>query len=425
MQPDGVIVLNVLSACAHAGLVSEGLQLLFEMEPRYDIVPQHEHYSCAVDMLCRVGRLDDALELIRKMPIRPLASVWGSLLTGCRLYGNVELAEMAVAELQGLTEDDEGVYVQLSDIYRDAGRLEDARRARRLVGRRGTKKTAAWSSVEVEGAARSFLAGDCVHPRRVEIGRMLELMFEKAAKLYAELAEAALASFLISKEPPVISPIRIHFGTEENKEALRKSRGEDNEDFQMTEYQAVKGNALYMHKLGVFYYYGLRGVRRDHMKALNWFLKAAEKWEPKAMEFLGEIYARGAGVERNYTKAFQWLKLAAEMKHYSAYNGLGYLYVKGYGVEKKNVTKAKEYFEKAAENKDFGGNYNLGVLYLKGIGVRRDVSLACKYFLTAANAGQPKALYQVAKMFQKGIGLKKNLPTVTSYLNLLEALYII
>ncbi|XP_020258534.1 putative pentatricopeptide repeat-containing protein At3g28640, partial [Asparagus officinalis] len=178
MQPDGVIVLNVLSACAHAGLVSEGLQLLFEMEPRYDIVPQHEHYSCAVDMLCRVGRLDDALELIRKMPIRPLASVWGSLLTGCRLYGNVELAEMAVAELQGLTEDDEGVYVQLSDIYRDAGRLEDARRARRLVGRRGTKKTAAWSSVEVEGAARSFLAGDCVHPRRVEIGRMLELVTE-------------------------------------------------------------------------------------------------------------------------------------------------------------------------------------------------------------------------------------------------------
>ena len=80
--------------------------------------------------------------------------------------------------------------------------------------------------------------------------------------------------------------------------------------------------------------------------------------------------------------------------------------------------QAKEYFERAAEIKDYGGNYNLGVLYLKGIGVRRDVALACKYFLTAANAGQPKALYQVAKMFQKGIGLKKNLQVVTSYISL-------
>lgn len=236
-------------------------------------------------------------------------------------------------------------------------------------------------------------------------------MYEKAVKLYAELAEAALASFLISKEPPVIEPVRIHSGTEENKEALRKSRGEENEDFQMTEYQALKGNSFYMYKIGVLYYYGLRGVRRDHAKALQWFSKAAEKWEPRAMEFLGEIYARGAGVERNYTKALHWLKLAADMKHYSAYNGLGYLYVKGYGVEQKNFTKAKEYFEIAAENKDFGGNYNLGVLYLKGIGVHRDVPTACKFFLTAANAGQPKALYQVAKMFQKGIGLRKNLPT--------------
>ncbi|PKA64873.1 F-box protein [Apostasia shenzhenica] len=238
-------------------------------------------------------------------------------------------------------------------------------------------------------------------------------MFDKAVKLYAELAEAAVASFLISKEPPVIEPVRIHSGTEENKDALRKSRGEDDEDFQITEYQAQKGNAAAMYRIGVFYYYGLRGVRRDHNKALYWFSKAVEKGEPRAMELLGEIYARGAGVERNYSKALEWLTLASKQQHYSAYNGLGYLYVKGYGVDKKNLTKAREYFEKAAENKEHGGHYNLGVLYLKGIGVKKDITTACKYFLTAANAGQPKALYQVAKLFQKGIGLKKNLPLAT------------
>lgn len=238
-------------------------------------------------------------------------------------------------------------------------------------------------------------------------------MFDKAVKVYAELAEAAVASFLISKDPPVIESVRIHSGTEENKEALRKSRGEEDEDFQITEYQAQKGNAVAMYGIGVLYYYGLRGIRRDHKKALSWFSKAVAKGEPRAMEFLGEIYARGAGVQRNYTRALEWLTLASRQRHYSAYNGLGYLYVKGYGVEKKNLTKAREYFEKAAENKEPGGHYNLGVLYLKGIGVKRDVSLACQYFLTAANAGQPKALYQVARLFQKGIGLKKNVQMAT------------
>ncbi|KAG1330535.1 ERAD-associated E3 ubiquitin-protein ligase component HRD3 [Cocos nucifera] len=234
-------------------------------------------------------------------------------------------------------------------------------------------------------------------------------LYDKAVKLYAELAEAALASFLISKEPPVMEPVRIHSGTEENKEGLRKYRGEDNEDFHITEYQAHKGNAVAMYRMGLLYYYGLRGVRRDYAKAVYWFSKAVEKGDPRVMELLGEIYARGAGVERNYTKAFEWLTLASRQQYYSAYNGLGYLHVKGYGVEKKNFTKAREYFEKAAENKEPGGHYNLGVLYLKGMGVKKDITSACKHFLTAANAGQPKALYQVAKMFQKGIGLKKNL----------------
>ncbi|KAA8541357.1 hypothetical protein F0562_025324 [Nyssa sinensis] len=239
-------------------------------------------------------------------------------------------------------------------------------------------------------------------------------MYDKAVKLYAELAETAVNSFLISKDSLVMEPVRIHNGAEENREALRKSRGEEDEDFQILEYQAQKGNAGAMYRIGIFYYFGLRGVRRDHAKALSWFLKSVEKGEPKSMELLGEIYARGAGVERNYTKALEWLTLASKQQLYSAYNGMGYLYVKGYGVEKKNYTKAKEFFEKAAENEEPGGHYNLGVMYLKEIGVKRDVKLACKFFMQAANAGQPKAFYQLAKMFHTGVGLKKNLPMATA-----------
>ncbi|KAL8199874.1 hypothetical protein R6Q57_013442 [Mikania cordata] len=239
-------------------------------------------------------------------------------------------------------------------------------------------------------------------------------LYEKAVILYAELAETAVSSFFISKESPVIEPIRIHNGAEENKVALRKSRGEEDEDFQILEYQAQKGNAVAMYKIGIFYYFGLRGVRRDHAKAFSWFSRAVDKGESRSMELLGEIYARGDGVKQNYTNALKWLILASKHQVYSAYNGVGYLYAKGYGVEQKNYTKAKEYFEKAADNKEPGGHYNLGVMFLKGIGVKKDVKIACNYFIIAANAGQPKAFYQLAKMFHTGIGLKKNLPMATS-----------
>ncbi|CAK9312112.1 unnamed protein product [Citrullus colocynthis] len=238
-------------------------------------------------------------------------------------------------------------------------------------------------------------------------------MYDKAVKLYAELAEVAINSLLVSKDSPVIEPVRIHNGAEENKQALRKSRGEEDEDFQILEYQAQKGNAGAMYRIGLFYYFGLRGLRRDHAKALSWFSKAVEKGEPKSMELLGEIYARGAGVERDYSKALQWLTRASKQPSFTAYNGMGYLYVKGYGVE-KNYTKAKEYFEKAAENDESGGHYNLGVMYLKGIGVKRDVKKACTHFIMAANAGQPKAFYQLAKMFHTGVGLKRNIPMASA-----------
>ena len=69
-------------------------------------------------------------------------------------------------------------------------------------------------------------------------------IYDKAVKLYAELREAAENSFRISKDSLVIEPVRINNGAEENEDALRKLRGEDDEEFQMLKHQSVlNGNA--------------------------------------------------------------------------------------------------------------------------------------------------------------------------------------
>ncbi|VAI07556.1 unnamed protein product [Triticum turgidum subsp. durum] len=230
-------------------------------------------------------------------------------------------------------------------------------------------------------------AGDLQSKMALAYAYFRQEMYEEAVTLYAELAEAALTSSLISMEPPVIEPVRLHSGTEENKEALRKSRGEDDEDFQITEYQAQRGNAAAMYKLGLLYYYGLRGLRRDYGKSYYWFSKAVEKDEPRAMELMGEIFARGAGVERNYTLAYRWLRLAAQQEQYSAYNGLGYLYVKGYGVE-KNLTKATVLYKSVAERGPWSSMSRWALeSYLKG-----DIGKALLLYSRMADLG-----YEVAQ----------------------------
>ncbi|KAH7416365.1 hypothetical protein KP509_14G087900 [Ceratopteris richardii] len=238
-------------------------------------------------------------------------------------------------------------------------------------------------------------------------------MNDKAVQLYAELAGIAVTSFSAASDSPLVEHVALNDGLEENKDDLRRSRGEDDDDFQILEYQARKGNAKAMSQVGYFYYSGLRGVRRDDAKALEWFLKAIEKGELDAMEFVGEIYAKGHGVERNYTKALEWFKAALRNERFSAYNGIGYLYVKGFGVEKRNYTMARDFFKRAADNNDPDGHYNLGVLYLKGKGVEKNLEAASKCFVVAANARHPKAYYQLAKLFQKGLGVKKDLAIAT------------
>ncbi|XP_021808830.1 putative pentatricopeptide repeat-containing protein At3g28640 [Prunus avium] len=180
LRPDGVVLLAVLMACTHAGLLEKGKLLLDNMKTQYGIVPKHEHYSCVIDLLCKAGRLNEALKLIRRMPMKPLASVWGALLSGCRIHNNVDLAELAVKELLQLENDvrgeEVGAYVQLSNIYLGARRSEDAIRIRKMIGESGIKKTPGCSMIEVDGKVNEFVSGDVSHSHQAWICAMLDLI---------------------------------------------------------------------------------------------------------------------------------------------------------------------------------------------------------------------------------------------------------
>uniref|UniRef100_A0A2N9FJ12 Pentatricopeptide repeat-containing protein n=1 Tax=Fagus sylvatica TaxID=28930 RepID=A0A2N9FJ12_FAGSY len=68
IEPDKVTFIGVLSACSHSGLISEAYEYFDSMSKKYGVKPEIEHYSCLVDALGRVGRVQEAEKLIGSMP---------------------------------------------------------------------------------------------------------------------------------------------------------------------------------------------------------------------------------------------------------------------------------------------------------------------------------------------------------------------
>ncbi|XAR57184.1 hypothetical protein NMG60_11025237 [Bertholletia excelsa] len=146
IELNGITFIGVLCACCHAGLVEEG-EKFFRSMNMYGVEPNVKHYGCIVDLLGRAGRLAEAEELIRSMPMKADVVIWGTLLAACRTHGNVEIGELAAESLARLEPSHGGSRVLLSNIYADAGRWDDAFLVRRAMQSHGLMRSRGYSGV--------------------------------------------------------------------------------------------------------------------------------------------------------------------------------------------------------------------------------------------------------------------------------------
>ncbi|XP_031258294.1 pentatricopeptide repeat-containing protein At5g66520-like [Pistacia vera] len=157
VAPNHVTFVGLLSACAHSGFVEKGRWCFEMMRHVYLMEPQVHHYACMVDILSRAGLFDDAEGLIRVMPMEPDVFVWGALLGGCQMHGNVELGEKVALYLIDLDPLNHAFYMNLCDIYAKAGRYDDVKRIRVLMKERSIRKEIPGCSlVEVDGVVHEF-----------------------------------------------------------------------------------------------------------------------------------------------------------------------------------------------------------------------------------------------------------------------------
>ncbi|KAF8775781.1 hypothetical protein HU200_004165 [Digitaria exilis] len=159
VRPNGVALLGVLAACCHAGRVDDGIRHLRDMARCHGVAPGIEHYGCAVDMLGRAGRLNEAEELVAAMPMAPDALVRGSLLAACRARGDVERAERVMRWMDVCDDGgDSGDHVLMSNMY--AARAWHGRvvRLRKKMKEKNLVKEPGCSVIEIDGVVHEFRA---------------------------------------------------------------------------------------------------------------------------------------------------------------------------------------------------------------------------------------------------------------------------
>ncbi|CAN0907044.1 Putative pentatricopeptide repeat-containing protein At3g15130 [Linum grandiflorum] len=173
IKPDDVTYLAILLACSHSGLVEEGEDYLSKLCSDERIKPRVEHYACVVDLLGRAGRLKEAKSLICTMPVEPNAGIWQTLLSACRVHGDIEMGREVGNIILRMDGNNPVNYVMLSNMYANAGYWEESQTLREMVTSKKLKKEAGRSWVEIDKEIHLFYGGDDKHPLGEQIRKVL------------------------------------------------------------------------------------------------------------------------------------------------------------------------------------------------------------------------------------------------------------
>eukprot|EP00250_Pteridium_aquilinum_P008221 c17775_g1_i2 orf=241-2166(-) len=178
LKPDNVIFTSILTACSHAGLVDMGFWHFKIMTERCGITPSTTHYNCLIDLLARMGCLDEAKALLHTMPASPDIIGWKSLLTSCRTHSNMELgARCFHASVQSDPRDSAG-YILMSNIYAEADMWEDVGTLHVLRKSADVAKLPGKAWIEINAQVDEFIVGQAL-----PVNSKIDLKLERVSRI--------------------------------------------------------------------------------------------------------------------------------------------------------------------------------------------------------------------------------------------------
>lgn len=183
VRPNQVTFVSVLSACSHAGMVNEALGYFETMKKDYRIKPVMDHYACLIDMFVRLGRLDEAFGLVKKMDFEPNEFIWSTLVAGCRSHGNLDKGFYAAEQLLKLKPKDTETYVTLLNMYISAERWKDVSKVRKKMKEEKLGKLNEWSWISIKDKVHSFKPNDNSHPQSADVQKFIENLIDQVKSL--------------------------------------------------------------------------------------------------------------------------------------------------------------------------------------------------------------------------------------------------
>ncbi|KHN18301.1 Pentatricopeptide repeat-containing protein, mitochondrial [Glycine soja] len=147
----------------------DGWKYFDSIKTDYNINPTIEHYSCMVDLLGKVGFLDEALDFIHTVPQKVDASISGVVLAACKLHKDIKIAEIVARNLLRLEPYNSANYVLMMNIYSTFDIWGDVERLKESMTGLGMKIPNVWSWIQVKQTIHVFSTERKSHPKEGEI----------------------------------------------------------------------------------------------------------------------------------------------------------------------------------------------------------------------------------------------------------------
>ncbi|KZV26817.1 pentatricopeptide repeat-containing protein mitochondrial [Dorcoceras hygrometricum] len=149
IQTDEVIYLATLSTCNNAGLVDEGHMVFERALNDANVSLTMEHYACFIDLLGRAGKLENACDIVEKMPMTPNPRIWSSLIFACKLHGRLDIAESLAFKLVSVQPENPANHTLVSMVYAESGKWIGMEEVRRYMKKRKLRKSCSFSKLSL------------------------------------------------------------------------------------------------------------------------------------------------------------------------------------------------------------------------------------------------------------------------------------
>ncbi|KNA18588.1 hypothetical protein SOVF_069030 [Spinacia oleracea] len=184
MKPDPVTLILVISSYRHtkSNMVDDCRRLFFSMTREYGVKPTSDHYASFVSVLGKWGFLEEAEDIITKIPFEPKISIWRALLQSCNFHPESTVGKRIAKHILGMQPEDPSTFILISNLLSASGRWHCSELVREEMRSKGVRKHPARSWIVHQNKVHAFYTRDKTHSQSKDIYSGLEILILECLK---------------------------------------------------------------------------------------------------------------------------------------------------------------------------------------------------------------------------------------------------